>query len=292
MLTYSYLRYFWAVAHDGNLTRAATRLHVSQSAVSVQIRKLEEELGRPLFARKGRQLLLTDAGRIALEYADSIFALGDRLTSALGTSRQPSRRTLRVGALATLSRNFQLSFVTPLLRRPDITLALRSGSLPSLLRELRDHRLDVLLTNVLPPRDTDVPWLPQQIADEPVALVGHRRRVKKRRAWTTMLATEPLILPSPDSALRGSIDALLDSRGIEPRVVAEVDDMAMIRLLVRENAGLAVLPPIVVRDELSLGVLQEVSRLPGIRETFYAVTLKRAVPDPLLTEVLADAGRR
>jgi LysR family transcriptional activator of nhaA len=292
MLTYSYLRYFWAVAHDGNLTRAATRLHVSQSAVSVQIRKLEEELGRPLFARKGRQLLLTDAGRIALEYADSIFALGDRLTSALGTSRQPSRRTLRVGALATLSRNFQLSFVTPLLRRPDITLALRSGSLPSLLRELRDHRLDVLLTNVLPPRDTDVPWLPQQIADEPVALVGHRRRVKKRRAWTTMLATEPLILPSPDSALRGSIDALLHSRGIEPRVVAEVDDMAMIRLLVRENAGLAVLPPIVVRDELSLGVLQEVSRLPGIRETFYAVTLKRAVPDPLLTEVLADAGRR
>ena len=291
MLTYSYLRYFWAVAHDGNLTRAATRLHVSQSAVSVQIRKLEEELGRPLFARKGRQLLLTDAGRIALEYADSIFALGDRLTSALGRSRQPSRQTLRVGAVATLSRNVQLSFLAPLLSRPDITLALRSGSLPSLLRQLRDHRLDVLLTNVLPPRDTDVPWLPQQIADEPVALVGHRRRVKKRRAWTTMLATEPLILPSPDSALRGSIDALLDSRGIEPRVVAEVDDMAMIRLLVRDNAGLAVLPPIVVRDELSQGVLQEVSRLPGIRETFYAVTLKRAVPDPLLTEVLANAGR-
>ena len=292
MLTYSYLRYFWAVAHDGNLTRAATRLHVSQSAVSVQIRKLEEELGRPLFRREGRQLVLTDAGRIALEYADSIFALGDRLTSALGSTRQPSRQTLRVGALATLSRNFQLSFLAPILRRPDIRLALRSGPLASLLRQLRDHRIDVLLTNVLPPRDTDVPWLPQEIADEPVALVGHRRRVRKRRSWTSLLATEPLILPSADSGLRGSIDALLDSRRIEPRVVAEVDDMAMIRLLVRENAGLAVLPPIVVRDELSSGVLQEVSRLPGIRETFYAVTLKRALPDPLLTEVLADAARR
>ena len=292
MLTYSYLRYFWAVAHDGNLTRAAARLHVSQSAVSVQIRKLEEELGQSLFARQGRQLVLTEAGRIALEYADSIFALGDRLTSALGSSRQPSRQTLRVGAVATLSRNFQLSFLAPLLARPDIRLALRSGTLVSLLRQLRDHRLDVLLTNVLPPRDTDVPWLPQQIAEEPVALVGHRRRVRKRRAWTTLLATEPLILPSPDSAFRGSIDALLDSRHIEPRVVAEVDDMAMIRLLVRENAGLAILPPIVVRDELSAGVLQEVGRLPGIRETFYAVTLKRALPDPLLTEVLADAGRR
>lgn len=292
MLTYSYLRYFWAVAHDGNLTRAAARLHVSQSAVSVQIRKLEEELGQSLFARQGRQLVLTEAGRIALEYADSIFALGDRLTSALGSSRQPSRQTLRVGAVATLSRNFQLSFLAPLLARPDIRLALRSGTLVSLLRQLRDHRLDVLLTNVLPSRDTDVPWLPQQIAEEPVALVGHRRRVRKRRAWTTLLATEPLILPSPDSAFRGSIDALLDSRHIEPRVVAEVDDMAMIRLLVRENAGLAILPPIVVRDELSAGVLQEVGRLPGIRETFYAVTLKRALPDPLLTEVLADAGRR
>jgi len=292
MLTYSYLRYFWAVAHDGNLTRAATRLHVSQSAVSVQIRKLEEELGRPLFRREGRQLVLTDAGRIALEYADSIFALGDRLTSALGSTRQPSRQTLRVGALATLSRNFQLSFLAPILRRPDIRLALRSGPLAALLRQLRDHRIDVLLTNVLPPRDTDVPWLPQEIADEPVALVGHRRRVRKRRSWTSLLATEPLILPSADSGLRGSIDALFDSRHIEPRVVAEVDDMAMIRLLVRENAGLAVLPPIVVRDELSSGVLQEVSRLPGIRETFYAVTLKRALPDPLLTEVLADATRR
>jgi len=214
------------------------------------------------------------------------------LTSALGSSRQPSRGTLRVGAVATLSRNFQLSVLAPLLARPDIRLALRSGTLVSLLRQLRDHRLDVLLTNVLPSRDTDVPWLPQQIAEEPVALVGHRRRVRKRRAWTTLLAAEPLILPSPDSAFRGSIDALLDSRHIEPRVVAEVDDMAMIRLLVRENAGLAILPPIVVRDELSAGVLQEVGRLPGIRETFYAVTLKRALPDPLLTEVLADAGRR
>lgn len=292
MLTYSYLRYFWAVAHDGNLTRAAARLHVSQSAVSVQIRKLEEELGRPLFVRQGRQLALTDAGRIALEYADSIFALGDRLTSAVGSSRQPSRQTLRVGAVATLSRNFQLSFLSSLLSRPDVRLVLRSGPLASLLRQLRDHRLDLLLTNVLPPRDTDVPWLPQQIADEPVALVGHRRRVRKRRSWSTLLASEPLILPSPDSALRGSIDALLDSRQIEPRVVAEVDDMAMIRLLVRENAGLAVLPPIVVRDELSTGILQEVCRLPGIRETFFAVTLKRALPDPLLTAVLDDARRR
>lgn len=292
MLTYSYLRYFWAVAHDGNLTRAAARLHVSQSAVSVQIRKLEEELGRPLFVRQGRQLALTDAGRIALEYADSIFALGDRLTSAVGSSRQPSRQTLRVGAVATLSRNFQLSFLSSLLSRPDVRLVLRSGPLASLLRQLRDHRLDLLLTNVLPPRDTDVPWLPQQIADEPVALVGHRRRVRKRRSWSTLLASEPLILPSPDSALRGSIDALLDSRQIEPRVVAEVDDMAMIRLLVRENAGLAVLPPIVVRDELSTGILQEVCRLPGIREAFFAVTLKRALPDPLLTAVLDDARRR
>lgn len=292
MLTYSYLRYFWAVAHDGNLTRAAARLHVSQSAVSVQIRKLEEELGRPLFVRQGRQLALTDAGRIALEYADSIFALGDRLTSAVGSSQQPSRQTLRIGAVATLSRNFQLSFLSSLLSRPDVRLVLRSGPLASLLRQLRDHRLDLLLTNVLPPRDTDVPWLPQQIADEPVALVGHRRRVRKRRSWSTLLASEPLILPSPDSALRGSIDALLDSRQIEPRVVAEVDDMAMIRLLVRENAGLAVLPPIVVRDELSTGILQEVCRLPGIRETFFAVTLKRALPDPLLTDVLAEARRR
>jgi LysR family transcriptional regulator, transcriptional activator of nhaA len=139
-LNYHHLRYFWAVAHEGNLTRAAERLHVSQSAVSVQIQKLQQQLGHELFERRGRKLVLTEAGSIALDYADTMFELGDELVGTLGESGV-TRRVLRVGALATLSRNFQLRFLQPLLNRDDVELVLRSGSLGDLLRSLETHQL-------------------------------------------------------------------------------------------------------------------------------------------------------
>src|SRR5512140_3427296 len=118
-LNFHYLHYFWAVAHEGNLTRAAERLHVSQSAVSVQIQKLEEDLGHALFERRGRQLVLTEAGRIALDHADAIFAMSRELVATLGESGR-TRSVLRVGSMATLSRNFQLQFLQPLFRREDV----------------------------------------------------------------------------------------------------------------------------------------------------------------------------
>ena len=128
-LNFHHLRYFWAVAHEGNLTRAAQRLHVSQSAVSVQIKQLEQQLGHELFERRGRQLALTEAGSIALDYADTVFGLGDELVGTLGEHTGTARRVLRVGALSTLSRNFQISFLQPLLGRDEVELVLRSGAL-------------------------------------------------------------------------------------------------------------------------------------------------------------------
>lgn len=290
-LNFAHLRYFWAVAHDGNLTRAAATLNVSQSAVSVQIRKLEEDLGQRLFERHGRQLKLTDAGRRALDHADAIFSLGARLAASVGRDRAV-QHAVRVGALATLSRNFQVAFLSPLMGRPDVQLALRSGELRALLKLLESHRIDVLLSNVVPPRRADVPWIPHRIADQPVALVGHPHRLRRpRRSWRELLAREPLVLPAPDSGLRSLFDGLLHRLEIEPHIAAEVDDMAMLRLLVRENVGLGVIPPVVVRDELASGALRKVAHLPGLRETFVALTLPREFPNPLLTPLIQSARK-
>jgi len=286
MLNFSHLRYFWAVAHEGNLTRAAQSLHVSQSAVSVQIRTLEAALGQPLFERRGRQLVLTAAGRVALDHADTVFALGDQLQSTLRTGRAPTRHALRVGALPTLSRNFQLEFLAPALARADVSITLRSGAMRSLLRMLGAHRIDVLLTNVVPPRDDDTPWLPHVIAQQPVSLIGHRDRVRGRRNWRTLLAGEPLVVPTIESSIRSGFDALAYGLGITPRLAAEVDDMAMLRLLVRQNIGLAVIPAIVVKDELDAGILVNVARLPTLVETFYAITLPREFPNPLVASLI------
>jgi LysR family transcriptional activator of nhaA len=287
-LNYHHLRYFRAVAHEGNLTRAAAGLHLAPSALSAQIRALEDRLGHPLFERQGRGLVLTEAGRIALAHADAIFAAGDDL---LATLRETGRahRILRVGALATLSRNFQLAFLRPVLGRPDVEVVLRSGGMAELLRDLQALALDVVLTSEPPASGAGGGFVAHRLAEEPVSLVGRPALLAGRASLAERLLAAPLILPAPESGLRAGFEALRERLDIRPQIAAEVDDMAMMRLLAREGVGLAVLPPIVVRDELASGELQEAERLPGLVQPFHAVTVPRRFPNPLLRALLGPA---
>lgn len=283
-LNYHHLRYFRAVAHDGNLTRAAERLNVSQSALSAQIRQLESRLGQALFERRGRALHLTEAGRIALDHADRIFATGEELLDTLRETGRPAR-ALRVGALSTLSRNFQLGFLEPVLGRPEVEVILRSGSARELFSALDALNLDVVLTNALPPRDALSPYLTYKLADQLVGLFGTPDLVRGRLPLEELVARHPLILPSRETQIRASFDALLDRARVTPRIAAEVDDMAMIRLLARQGTGLAVVPPVVLRDELDRGEMKQALML-DLHEIFYAVTLERRFPNPLLRDLL------
>jgi len=284
-LNYNHLRYFWAVAHEGNLTRTAERLNVSQSALSTQIHKLEHQLGHKLFERRGKQLVLTEAGRIALDHADSIFATGEELLDTLQASGG-ARQVLRIGALSTLSRNFQISFLRPILGRSDVEVVLRSGGLADLFQALEALRLDVVLVNQAPARDSVTPWVCHAIAEQRVSLVGTANRVGNSGPLRDLLGQHPIILPTMVSTVRTGFDALADRLEVRPQIAAEVDDMAMMRLMAREGIGLAVVPPIVVKDELANKRLVEAAELPGISETFYAVTLARRFPNPLVRELL------
>ena len=286
-LNYHHLHYFWAVAHDGNLTRTAARLNVSQSALSVQIRKLEDRLGHALFERRGRQLQLTEAGRIALDHAGTIFAAGAELLGTLRGTGAP-RQALRIGALATLSRNFQISFLKPVLGREDVEIILRSGSPAELLLGLQALRLDAVLTNQAPGSDALTPLITHKLSEQPVSLIGTPQRLAQTRSVAELLASQPVILPT-ESSVRTSFDALAFSLAIRPQIAAEVDDMAMMRLLVRDGFALAVLPPIAVRDELASGALVEAEALPGIVETFFAVTVDRRFPNPIVRELITAA---
>lgn len=286
-LNYHHLRYFWAVAHDGNLTRTAERLNLSQSALSIQIRKLEERLGHDLFERRGRQLHLTEAGRIALDHADTIFSAGDEL---IGTLRETgrSRHILRVGALATLSRNFQIQFLEPVLGREDVEVVLRSGTSWELLQSLQSLNLDVVLANMPPPADAGSAYVSHRLEEQQASLVGVPSLFSDDDDLSTLLSRVAVILPTESSGLRVGFDALANRLGIAPNIAAEVDDMAMMRLLTRAGIGIGVLPPIVVKGELETGRLVEANQLPGIVETFYAVTLARRFPNPLLPELLPN----
>lgn len=289
-LNYNHLRYFWAVARDGNLTRTAQRLNLSQSALSLQIRKLEQQLGHALFERRGRSLHLTEAGRVALDHANTIFAAGDEL---LGTLRQTgvAREAVRIGALATLSRNFQLSFLKPLLGRTDVELVLRSGSAAELLLVLQALALDVVLTNVEPPSDALAPFVVHKVAEQPVSLIGVPRLKSVSSSIEHLLEQNPVILPTSSSSVRTGFDALVHRLGVHPQIAAEVDDIAMMRLLAREGFALAVLPPIAVRDELAAGSLVELDSLSGLTENFLAVTVKRRFPKAAVAQLLNAASQ-
>ena len=283
-LNFHHLHYFWCVAKDGNLTRTAARLRVSQSALSAQIRQLEEQLGEPLFRRESRRLSLTEAGYVVLGHAEQIFDTGRVLLEALKSGR---RRTeaLRVGAVATLSRNFQESFLTPLLNEPNVALRLVSGATSDLLARLAGHELDLVLANRPVRREPGKAWRSRRVARQAVSIVGRRR--PKTFRFPHDLRTTAMILPGPDSEIRTEFDAICEQLKVKINILAEVDDMATMRLLARDTEAVALVPSVVIRDELQSGALSELCVVPGLRETFYAITVDRQFEHPLLAGLLA-----
>ena len=281
-LNYHHLRYFWMIANEGSLTRAARRLNVSPSSLSVQIKTLEEQLGQALFERHGRSLQLTEAGRIALGYSDALFKLGDEFLSTLEGLRPAARQTLRVGAVSTLSRNFQIELLRPLLGREDVEVIIQSGTFLELLSRLRDHRLDIVLGNQPAMHDQDEDWQSTLIAEQSVSLIGSPALKRRKFRFPQDLADTTVAVPARGSGIRNAFDKLLEAEDIQPAFVAEVDDMAMLRLIAREGFCLVLVPPVVVLDELANGSLKEHCTFPHIKEAFYAVTRRRQFPSPLL----------
>ncbi len=285
-LNYHHLQYFWAVAKDGNLTRTSAQLHVSQSALSSQIKALEADLGHALFLREGRGLQLTEAGRLALTYAETIFSAGNELYALMRDGEFRKRQTVRIGAVATLSRNFQENFVRPLLQLKDIEIVLQSGTLTDLLARLSVHSLDLVLSNRRVHRDPQNPWRSHRLARQPVSLVGKPGRTRRPFVFPDDLGATSMILPSLESEIRAGFDLLCEQHRVTYRVLAEVDDMAMLRLLARDTNAIALVPTVVVQDELKTGVLVEYCVVPQLFEDFYAITVKRHFQSPLLRSLL------
>lgn len=281
-LNFHHLQYFWAVARDGNLTRAARALRIAPSALSSQIRALEEQLGRPLFARVGRRLELTEAGAIAQSYAQRIFTTGNELVSTLSTGRS-EEDLLRVGAVATLSRNFQRYFVRPLLSSSRVRLRFTAAGPEELLGQLAAHDLDVVLSNRPAPHD-DRGLLSRRLARQSASIVSSER--VRGFEFPKGLAGRAMILPGASSELRLEFDALCERLALDVRVLAEVDDMATIRLLAQDCGALALVPSVVVRDELKGGIVHELCKVPGLFESFYAITSDRRYQHPLVRSLL------
>lgn len=285
-LNFHHLHYFWAVAKEGQLTRAARHLNIAQSALSTQIRQLERALGQQLFVRQGRTLVLTEAGRIALAYADTIMATGNELVATLKGGHHAERQALRVGAVATLSRNFQRGFLAPVFSDSGVALVLQSGTLAELLARLQSHSLDVILSNRRVHEDAENAWRCRRIARQQVSLVGPKRASRQAFRFPDDIVDRAMVLPSRDSEIRSAFDVICEQKGVRVNVVAEVDDMAMLRLIARETDAVTLVPAVVVLDELRSGVLEEYGVVPTLYEEFYAITIRRQYQHPMVRQLL------
>ncbi len=288
-LNFHHLFYFWRVAKLGHLTRAAEELATSQSAVSAQIRQLEERIGQSLFAREGRRLILTDTGQLVVAYADNIFGLGQEMLGRL-QGRSAGVTRLRVGSVATLSRNYQENWIRPALADPALVLTLESGLLEGLLARLMQHQLDVVLANETVPADPDRPLHCRFLGSQSISLVGPASKwVSQSLRIPEDLDGVDIALPGQRHALRAQFDALCATAGVSPRLRAEVDDMAMLRLIARDSGWLAVLPEVVVQDELRTGILVVVGHSTALQERFYAITTPHRHRIEVLEQLLARA---
>ncbi|WP_417509113.1 LysR family transcriptional regulator [Methylophaga sp.] len=285
-INYHHLYYFWRVALSGSITKTAEECHVSQSALSQQIKQLETTMNVKLFERAGRQLLLTDMGKKILTYADEIFTTGEELQSFISKGGTATQKHIKIGVLTTLSRNFTESFISPLLQEPNVSFTLTTRGMTNLLNGLSSHELDLVLTNrSVSQQNDDAIWQSQLVSRQSVSIIGPAKHNPKK---TFPHGYEKLkwVLPTKITEIRSAFDAYCATLGYEPDIIAEADDMAMLRLLVRDTGAITALPPVVVKDEISSGNLSEYQVLPNVYEHFYAITIKRTFVPEIVTDLL------
>lgn len=288
-LNYHHLRQFWMVARHRGVTRAAAVLNVSMSTVSEQLRELEDALGTPLFDRRGRRLELTPAGRLALEHAETIFSTGRELLTRLRQQGGGARteRVLRIGAVGPLSKNVQFDFIQPIVAGPGTRVVVVAGALDELLRQLQEHALDLVLSNLPVRTDQERNVFNHLLGEVPVYLVGGRRLRAAAAAFPECVRGVPLFLPSHQSSVRADFDLLLENAGVQPEVRAEVDDMALLRLLALSGHGLALVSKIVVERELQSRQIGCMQPVPGLVEKYYALAVRKRFESEWLEEIVA-----
>lgn len=285
-LNYHHLRHFWMIARHGGVSRAAAVLNISQSTLSEQLAELEELLGQPLFDRRGRKLHLTDAGRVALEHAETIFTTGHELITRFRQSGHSRQRVLRLGAVGPLSKNLQFDFIQPLLADTRTRVVVVAGALDELVKQLHEHQVDLVLSNTPLRTDQDLNVFNHLLGEVPVFLVGGKKLKLSRPRFPAFLKGIPLFLPSRQSHVRADFELILSNAGVEPFVHAEVDDMALLRLLALSGEGLALVSKIVVERELQSSRIKFMKRVPGLSEKFYALAVRKRFENPWLGEIV------
>ena len=290
-LNYKHLHYFWVVAQEGSITRAAERLGVAVQTISGQLSLLERQLGKALFNSQGRGLVLSEAGRTALGFADQIFQLGDALVDAIQSSDNESTLRLRAGISDGIPKLLAYRLLSSVTSMPvDVRLICDEGEFEILLADLALHRLDVVLTDRAAPVGGNLKVFSTRLGDFENGLFAIPSLVERYRpGFPQSLDGAPMLLPTRHNAIRGRIDRWLESTGVRPKIVAEFEDSALLNTFGR--GGLGIFPaPLALADQIAAQLnAQTLGAMAGVSEQIYAISNERRIRHPAI-EVLCAAS--
>lgn len=287
--SYRHLYYFWAVAKEGGLTRAAEKLGLSVQTVSTQVRELEQALGAALLKPAGRGLTLTEAGIAALEQAEQIFQIGETLPERVRDAATAPAMRLAVGISDGLPKLVAQRLLAPILDTPQLRLLCHEDEFDDLLGDLALHRLDVVLADRPAPANPNLRVYSHSLGSSPVAWYAHPRWAAAARGFPASLAEVPLLLPTSHAALRPRLDHWLADLGLRPRVAGEFEDSALLATFGSE--GLGVFPAATAVDDALTGRygLVNVGLAEGVTEQFFAVGTDKKISHPLVRRLLPQA---
>jgi len=292
-LNYHHLLYFWVVAREGSIARACEELYVAQPTISAQIRALEDSLGEKLFTRVGRNLTLTETGRVVFRYADEIFSLGRELIDALKGHSLGRPVQFVVGVADVLPKLIAYRLLEPALKMAEpIRVVCREDKPDRLLAALAVHELDVVLAEAPIGPTVRIRAFNHLLGECDVTIFGAAQiAATHRRGFPRSLQGAPFLLPTDNTMLRRSLDQWFDAQGIHPSVVGEFEDSALLKVFGQTGAGLFAAPSVIEAEVRRQYGVQIVGRVETVRERFYAISVERKLKHPAVVAI-AEAARQ
>lgn len=281
-LNYHHLYYFYVIAKEGGVAKASRFLRLGQPTLSTQLRQFEDALGTKLFLRQGKQLVLTEAGRIAFDYASEIFRLGTEFIQTLtGGGVSSSRMVLKVGVLDSLPKTFLKQMIESVQSVGNSYVSVTEGPMDVLLRELGAHRLDLVMSSVPAPASTTLKYVSRSIGSSQVVVMGGKRFQGLKRKFPESLTDQPFFFPTAHSKLRSDIDHVFRLHNVKVIPLGETQDTALQKLLVASGQTLAAMSRVAAESLLEQKAAIVIGTLPNIEEQYWLISMERRMANPL-----------
>ena len=286
LFNYKHLYYFWVVGKEGGVARAANRLGMAVQTVSAQVKELEKSLGYTLLKPAGRGLTLTEAGLVVMAQAEAIFLLGDQLPEKLRNTQHGDSIRLRMGTSDGLPKLMVQRLLAPVLPDTALRLQFDEGEFEDLLADLALHRLDVVLADRPAPPNPNLKLYSHRLGGSELAWFGTARLAAKVDVFPQALEVLPVLLPTAHSAVRQRLEQWFDSQQLQPNIVGEFEDSALLKTF--GASGIGVFPaPVLMSDELiDRYGLQQLGLCTGVEEHFYAISADKKVRHPLVQKLI------